>query len=143
MRNSTTFGILALLCVGVAIEAHSHPAVDQSQLPTTYVPSGGTIYKEHCAACHGPDAKGDGPYAPLLKVPPANLTTLAKRHDGKFPEEYVSDILRFGARPSILHGSADMPTWGPIFQYIDKSNQAAVQQRIKNLCEYLALLQEK
>jgi hypothetical protein len=36
-----------------------------------------------------------------------------------------------------------MPTWGGIFQYMDNYNQAAVQKRIKNLCDYLASLQEK
>jgi hypothetical protein len=35
-----------------------------------------------------------------------------------------------------------MPTWGPIFQIIDRDNEQAVQQRIKNLCAYLASLQE-
>jgi hypothetical protein len=29
---------------------------------------------------------------------------LAKRHDGKFPYEYVSDVLRFGTR-FVAHGS--------------------------------------
>jgi mono/diheme cytochrome c family protein len=143
MRAHYAFGVLGLLLVGGVLNVQSRPAVDKSQLPATYVPSGESMYKEYCAACHGPEARGDGPFAPLLKMPPPNLTTLAKRHDGKFPYDYVSDILRFGARPNILHGSADMPTWGPIFQYIDKNNEAAVQQRIKNLSNYLASLQEK
>ena len=42
----------------------------------------------------------------------------------------------------LLHGSSDMPTWGPIFRYFDKQNERVVQQRIKNLCDYLASLQE-
>ena len=143
MRAYYYLGVLGLLFAGSVLNVQSRPAVDKSQLPATYVPSGESMYKEYCAACHGPEARGDGPFAPLLKMPPPNLTTLAKRHDGKFPYDYVSDILRFGARPNILHGSADMPTWGPIFQYIDKNNEAAVQQRIKNLSNYLASLQEK
>jgi mono/diheme cytochrome c family protein len=101
------------------------------------------MYKQYCAVCHGVEAKGDGPYAPMLKVPPPDLTTLTKRHDGKFPYDYVSNILRFGPGPTILHGTADMPAWGPIFQYLDKNNERAVEQRIKNLCDYLASLQEK
>jgi hypothetical protein len=35
-----------------------------------------------------------------------------------------------------------MPAWGPIFRYYDKQNERAVQQRIRNLCDYLASLQE-
>ncbi len=61
---------------------------------------------------------------------------------GKFPEDYVAEILRFG-KPFQAHGSSDMPVWGPIFGARDKFNEVAVRQRIKNLCEYLKTLQEK
>jgi hypothetical protein len=61
---------------------------------------------------------------------------------GKFPREYVENILRFG--PGLkAHGSSDMPTWGTIFQMIDKNNERAVQQRVKNLTDYIASLQAK
>jgi hypothetical protein len=36
-----------------------------------------------------------------------------------------------------------MPVWGPIFNARDKFNELAVQRRIKNLCAYLATLQER
>jgi mono/diheme cytochrome c family protein len=128
--------------VGWVANATKQPSVDQA-LPTSYVPCGQLMYKQYCATCHGIDAKGQGPFAPLLKVPPADLTTLAKRHDGKFPYDYVSNVLRFGPGPTVFHGSADMPAWRPIFQYLDKNNERVVQQRIKNLCNYLASLQEQ
>jgi mono/diheme cytochrome c family protein len=115
--------------------------VDQTPFPAAYMPSGEQTYKQYCAACHGAGAKGNGPVASLLRTPPPDLTTLAKRHAGKFPFEYVSNILEFGPGLS-AHGSSDMPTWGPIFQYLDKQNARAAQQRIKNLCNYLASLQE-
>jgi len=38
--------------------------------------------------------------------------------------------------------SSDMPTWGPLFRYLDRRNEVAVRQRIKNLSDYLATLQE-
>jgi mono/diheme cytochrome c family protein len=117
-------------------------AVDTTP-PSNAVPSGKAMYQLYCAECHGAEAKGDGPYAPMLKVPPPNLTTLARRNYGKFPYDYVSNILRFGPGPTILHGSAEMPTWGPIFEYHDKNDERVVQQRIKNLSNYLASLQEK
>ena len=141
MRSIFLFG--ALFFVAGAIGVNGRPAVDQTQLPTNYVPTGQVMYKQYCAACHGTGAKGDGPMASLLKVPPANLTTLAKRHNGEFPYEYVSNVLRFGPGPTMLHGTSDMPTWGPIFQHLDKNNEKVVQQRIKNLSDYLASLQEK
>ncbi len=130
---------LAVLLL-IAYVASAGRAVDQTQLPPTYIPTGEQMYHQYCAACHGPDAKGHGPLAPLLKTSPPNLTTLAKRHLGKFPYTYVSNILEFGPGPS-AHGSSDMPTWGPIFRYFDKQNERVVRQRIKNLCDYLASLQ--
>jgi mono/diheme cytochrome c family protein len=140
MRHAVLFTtLLFVICV---FGAKGWPAAD-GKIPSNYVPSGKAMYKEYCAACHGVAGKGQGPFAPILKVPPADLTTLAKRHDGKFPYDYVSGVLRFGPGPTILHGSADMPIWGPIFQYLDNNNEFAVQQRIKNLCNYLASLQEE
>jgi putative copper resistance protein D len=38
------------------------------------IASGQTLFAAHCAACHGPSGKGDGPAAAGLKVPPADLT---------------------------------------------------------------------
>lgn len=128
-----------LLIVAIASPGRS---VDQTQLPPTYMPSGEQMFKQYCATCHGIDAKGDGPLAHLLKTAPPDLTTLAKRHLGKFPYDYVANILEFGPGIS-AHGSSDMPTWGPIFRYYDKQNERIVRQRIKNLCDYLASLQGK
>jgi mono/diheme cytochrome c family protein len=116
------------------------PAIDE--IPATYIPSGEAMYKQYCAACHGPEGTGDGPAAFTLKTQPADLSTLTARHMGTFPREYVENILRFG--PGLkAHGSSDMPTWGSIFQLIDKNNESAVQQRIKNLTNYIASLQKK
>jgi mono/diheme cytochrome c family protein len=125
-------------------------AENQTEFPPTYMPSGQVMYKQYCASCHGADGKGKGPAASNLKTPPADLTTLTKRHMGRFPYEYVSNVLRFGPglivgpghQPS-AHGSSDMPMWGGIFLTIDKNEERAVQQRIKNLCDYLASVQEK
>jgi mono/diheme cytochrome c family protein len=136
--------VLVVFCwLASTVSAQGQHAVNQTELPSIYIPSGKVMYKQYCAVCHGAEAKGDGPAGLMLKVPPADLTTLAKRHEGKFPYDYVTSILRFGSGPTILHGTADMPIWGPIFQSLDKNNYDAVQQRIKNLCDYLAFLQEK
>jgi mono/diheme cytochrome c family protein len=129
------------LFVIFTIQANDRRTTDQSQFPPSYVPSGQEMYHQFCAACHGVDAKGNGPVAVRLKTPPPNLTTLAKRNTGKFHYDYVASILRFGLGPT-AHGSSEMPTWGPIFQFIDKDNERAVQQRIRNICAYLESLQE-
>jgi mono/diheme cytochrome c family protein len=132
--------LASLLLAVCSTGARSNPAQDQNQLPATYVPSGVQIYKQYCAACHGPDGKGHGPVRRALRIPAPDLTTLAKRYGGKFPYEYVTGVLRFA--PGIpSHGSGEMPTWGDLFEYY--YNKSSAQQRIQNLCDYLASLQEK
>ena len=134
--------IAALLLFAGGSGAQSQAAPSQDSIPPNFVPSGKEMFKQYCAACHGIDAKGNGPARAALKIPAADLTALSKRHGGEFPYDYVTNILRFG--PGVAaHGSSDMPTWGGIFQYMDNYNQAAVRKRIKNLCDYLASLQEK
>ena len=140
MRYS--FLVAALLIFAGTSGAQSKATASQDQLPPDFVPTGKVMFKQYCAACHGLDAKGHGPARSALKVPAADLTTLSKRHGGEFPYDLVTNVLRFG--PGVAaHGSSDMPTWGGIFQYMDNYNQGVVQKRIKNLCDYLASLQEK
>ena len=127
--------IFAALAKDQAIEA-------QAPFPSVWVPSGEVMYKQFCAACHGTHAQGNGPAASMLKTQAPDLTTLAKRHGGKFPYDYVSSVLRFGPGTT-AHGSSDMPTWGPIFRTIDKDSERAAQDRIRNLVDYLASLQRK
>jgi mono/diheme cytochrome c family protein len=140
MVKHRTILLVALLLAVCSTGARANPAQDQDQLPANYVPSGGQIYKQYCAACHGPDAKGNGPVKGVLRKPAPDLATLAKRHGGKFPYEYVVEILRFGPGVS-SHGSGSMPMWGPLFEYY--YNKSSAEQRIQNVCDYLASLQEK
>ena len=142
MPMHRTVLLSALLFAVCAVGAGGNPAQDQDkeQLPANYVPSGGQIYKQYCAACHGTDAKDNGPVKRALRKPAPDLTTLAKRHGGKFPYAYVTGVLRFA--PGVpSHGSGSMPMWGPLFEYY--YNQSSAQHRIQNLCDYLASLQEK
>jgi mono/diheme cytochrome c family protein len=137
----------ALFAVGFFVLIFASSALGQSSQPQTvtrapFMPSGDLMYAQYCAACHGRDAKGNGPAASTLKTAPPDLTTLAKRHDGKFPSDYVASVLRFGPGPS-SHGSSEMPTWGSLFKYVDKNDEQVIQQRIKNMSDYLASLQQK
>jgi len=74
-------GALVLLATGGAL-AVTPLVVDA--YPTTYhrptvpysvssIVSGTTVYGEHCVACHGRSGGGDGPAAPRLPRPPADL----------------------------------------------------------------------
>src|SRR6266853_745741 len=50
-----------------------------------YSVKGPDLFRAHCAACHGSDAKGNGPLASALKAKPTDLTVLAKKNGGQFP----------------------------------------------------------
>jgi mono/diheme cytochrome c family protein len=41
--------------------------------------AGKSEFQSSCEACHGQDGKGKGPLSTELKVPPADLTVLAKK----------------------------------------------------------------
>ena len=140
-RHRILFAALLFVALSGA-HAKAQAVPDQWRLPPNYIPSGSVMFGQYCSACHGENGKGGGPTVARLKVPPPDLTTLAKRHGGKFPSDYVSTVLLFGPGTT-AHGSPDMPTWGPIFGILDKQNARAVEQRIKNLSDYLASIQQK
>ena len=105
-------------------------------------PSGEKLYKQDCAVCHGNDLKGNGPAPPPFKDVPPDLTKLAKRHGGKFPEKYFEDVLRNGVVIP-AHGSPEMPTWGADFRTREHLDSTQVTLRIMNLSSYIKSLQEK
>ena len=104
-------------------------------------PTGAQLYGQYCTACHGTDLKGTGPSPEPYKAPP-DLTTLARRNGGEFPEAHVLDILRHGVViPE--HGLADMPAWGTDSRLMDISNPAQISQRIAELVSFLKSKQVK
>ena len=115
--------------------------VKKEPIGMTSAVSGSEMFNSYCAPCHGKDAKGNGPAATELKNPPANLTQLAKKNNGKFPADHVASVLRSGVAGA--HGSSDMPVWGPLFSAVSGRDDSIVQMRIANLIRYLESLQEK
>ena len=113
--------------------------------PALVIPSmaGQDLFTFYCATCHGLDAKGDGPIAPVLKVPPANLTLLRRRSGGAFPRERLIGFIA-GGGPTLkgAHGSSEMPVWGPIFMQLDPSDRMTTI-RIENVVQYLESIQIK
>jgi mono/diheme cytochrome c family protein len=118
------------------------PTVRHTTAPATSPASGKEMFESYCASCHGKDAKGDGPAAGALKQAPADLTTLAKRNDGKYPADKVTGILR-GKTSLVAHGDQDMPVWGPVFWKMSQGHEEQVQMRVANLNRYLKSIQEK
>jgi len=106
-----------------------------------YSVKGPDLFRAHCAACHGSDARGDGPLAVALKTKVADLTMLAKNNGGQFPIARVRKIV-MGDDVLASHGSREMPVWGPIFHQIE-SDQDFGNVRLKNLVDYLESIQRK
>jgi mono/diheme cytochrome c family protein len=139
IRNLVTFCALSLLVAGFGA-AQGKQSKKTPPAPT----SGAHLYKEYCAVCHANDGKGNGPPpAPSrFTESPPDLTTLAQRHNGGFPEAYVVDVLRNGVKMPD-HGPAEMPVWGTAFTSMSKSNEAQVNLRITNLTNYLKSIQAR
>ena len=102
--------------------------------------SGSASFRAYCTVCHGIGGKGDGPAAKALTVPPADLTRLAARHEGKFPREAVRTAI-LGEQLLAAHGTREMPMWGPVFRSVDSREVASL--RVNNLVNYVQSIQEK
>jgi mono/diheme cytochrome c family protein len=104
------------------------------------IPSGSDLYIAHCALCHGLDGHGHGPLAKAMKIVPADLTEIAAKHGGAFPDAKVSDVIRNGG--AVLgHGSTSMLPWGLYFS--ERHKPAVGKARIKALVAYIKSIQEK
>ena len=104
-----------------------------------YSVKGADLFRAHCAACHGSDAKGGGPMAAALRTKVPDLTGLAKNNAGKFPSERVRKQI-IGDDVAVSHGSREMPVWGPIFHQTE-ADQDFGAVRVGNLLRYLESIQ--
>jgi mono/diheme cytochrome c family protein len=130
------------LFFGNAAGAQTKTTAQKQYEQLIYSVRGPDLFRAHCAPCHGPEGKGNGPAASALKTKPADLTMLAKNNGGKFPTERVQKFIS-GDDPSLLsHGSREMPVWGPIFHQIEE-DQDFGNIRLQNLIKYLGTIQQK
>jgi mono/diheme cytochrome c family protein len=105
---------------------------------------GARLYLQHCAACHGRDARGNGPAVAALVKRPANLTAIAARRAGAFP---AGEIARFidGRFDLPAHGSREMPVWGRHFAADvpdPGTGESIARGHIASLVEYLKSVQQ-
>ena len=121
-------GASALVNLGAQAQAQSY--------------SGASDYQAYCSSCHGTGAEGDGVIAKSLKRRPADLTELARRNNGLFPEEKVFNTV--DGRRSSAHSDSDMPAWAEVFAKATESAGAdKAAARIDVLVQYLQTLQVK
>jgi mono/diheme cytochrome c family protein len=102
------------------------------------VARGRQLFRTYCATCHGTSGHGDGPMAQYLRVPPANLTTIAARNKGLFPAEAVHRGID-GRQAVRAHGDSAMPIWGDAFSPAESTASA----RIRDLVVYVESIQQR
>jgi mono/diheme cytochrome c family protein len=127
---------LALVVLGVLLQPQAS-GLAQDSAP------GATLFHQYCASCHGENGAGNGPVAPYLTIQPADLTTIAERRHGEFPEEQILRIITGDENPP-GHGTRTMPVWGERLQddLIGGVNKSAVARgRIAFLVDHLKALQ--
>lgn len=103
-------------------------------------------FLHYCATCHGLEARGNGPMAPVLTLQPVDLTQLAGRSGGEFP---IFDVVARidGRNPLVAHGSP-MPVYGDFFEgkgvtiRDETGSLVMTSQPIVDLVAYLESIQE-
>lgn len=128
MQRITTFGLV--------LWALATPAQAQDAA------AGAATYATLCAACHGATARGDGPVADLLTVPPPDLTGLAARNGGRFPVMEV--IYRIDGRAPIKAHGSPMPPFGGMFEGQDAMMKTEAGQPVltsRGIVDLVAYLQ--
>ena len=138
MRN---FRLQALILLAAcAIAAGQTKKIREVPVKLSGTTDGSELYREHCAVCHGIDAKGRGPAADALKKAPTDLTIIAKKNGGKFPALVVKQQIQGG--DLIEHGTAEMPIWGKLLVPSGKTKTEA-DVRIYSLMRYIEQIQVK
>lgn len=133
VKSWISHALRLLMVVSGAVVAFEGPAL------AVGLERGEIEYKSKCAVCHGIDARGDGPFATQLKTAPADLTQLAKRNGGIFPEGTVREKID-GTKEVEAHGPRDMPVWS--YKY-GGGNDRGRKTRQEALINYLHRIQEK
>jgi mono/diheme cytochrome c family protein len=124
--------------------AQSPPAASSEQpVDRTLAELGKPYFEAFCASCHGASGRGDGPASVALRARPADLTQIAARRGGRFPDGEIAQFIdgRF-AVPA--HGSREMPVWGDVFtREIARSDvaESIARGKVLVLVEYLKSIQ--
>jgi mono/diheme cytochrome c family protein len=138
--SSRVIAAALALCtwLGGAPVARAEQPVDH-----TLAELGAPYYQGYCASCHGAAGRGDGPTAGALRVRPADLTQIAARRGGRFPDGEIAQFID-GRFALAAHGSREMPIWGEVFtREIPESDvaESIARGKVLVLVEYLKSIQ--
>jgi len=141
MHNSIASSIITSVIALGFVNAQDKPQVKMVPLSQTSPASGNQMFATYCAVCHGADGRGNGPAAGALKTQPTNLTQLAAKNNGNYPQLQVLGTL--AAKNIAAHGSQEMPIWGDLFKRLGNGDRDIVHLRLSNLTAYIQSIQEK
>jgi mono/diheme cytochrome c family protein len=139
-----SFVVSSILAMAAAAGASTHPVTAQSPITPPQViasMSGRDLFQFYCAACHGPEGRGDGPVVASLKTAPPDLRTIAARRGGQFPSGELRRFVAGEDRLVAAHGSKEMPVWGPIFYSLQPKDRLT-QIRIENIVMFIESMQK-
>jgi len=130
--------VIVLICAFGLVPA---PSQNKTESLTVVAVDGGEIFRNHCAVCHGKDGRGRGSATIALKGSVPDLTEIAKRNGGVFPAGQVKAVIA-GTDERLVHGSREMPIWGPIFHNFEW-DQDLGEVRLENETDYIRSIQQK
>ncbi|MDB6176148.1 cytochrome c [Paracoccus sp. Z330] len=135
MRQTILGGVGFLAVAGVIVAC----------APDAQITTARKDYQQFCADCHGRDGKGDGALAASLDPRPADLTQIAARNGGSFPESRVMSHID-GYTTGTTHSA--MPAFGDLLEgrtvLYDSGDgiETPTPWRLVALMEYLEGMQE-
>ena len=130
--------LLGVLIATVGCSSSPPPAAQLTALES----QGRSLFVDHCALCHGEDARGEGALPGLL-TPAADLTRIAARRGGRFPTDEIARYID-GRVPVDAHRSPEMPVWGRVLstEFADPGFREEVTRgKISALVSYLRSIQ--
>jgi mono/diheme cytochrome c family protein len=98
-------GWFVLSCSLLVLEGYA-----EQQFSATDVNAGRKCFVQYCSVCHGINGRGDGTAALAIRTPALDLTRIAQRRGGRFPEAEIAAHID-GSIVIRAHGSRDMPIW--------------------------------
>jgi mono/diheme cytochrome c family protein len=138
LMGAVALSVLAVTALGSVQAQQPAQGLQNKPYPGLTSVEGKDTFAALCAVCHGADGKGSGPAASVLKIPPADLTTIAKRH-GRFDEVRIEQTILGAGKVPPAHGTETMPIWGPVFRSTESRELATL--RVRNLVQFLKSLQ--
>jgi mono/diheme cytochrome c family protein len=139
MNSAHSKSLMVIGALMLSMPAWAQPKVDVGKLE----------YESHCAICHGDNGRGTGEMRKFLTKAPTDLTTMAKRNGGVFPNQIAWEVID-GRTEVGPHGTRTMPVWGRVYRQEAFSELVPayqpewyVRNRIVALLDYLSRIQER